>query len=173
MKILCVGTGNTFHSHVGVIVGLALLLQFGTLVAHAEEEHSREQIIEHLEFLGYQCKPFNQGVKVTHPSKIGFLLVPLKDGIMVQAAFAGIESQSESSPVSSNGHDPSRLSIINSLNQRASVSRFFWAETGELVIRASVLGSYDKRRFSTFMQAWEKDGQTLGQNYKNLRPYLK
>ena len=151
---------------------IVLLLGSGAFV-HAEEGGGRERIVEHLEFLGYQCEPFHQGVKVTHPSKIGFLLVPLKDGIMVQAAFAGIESQSQSSSVSSTDDDPSRLSIINSLNQRASVSRFFWAETGELVIRASVLGAYDKRRFSTFMQAWEKDGQTLGQSYQHLRPYLK
>ncbi|WP_447969168.1 hypothetical protein [Nitrospira sp. M1] len=148
-----------------------LVLSDGIVFADAEQ--AKEQIIEHLEFLGYECDPMNQGVKVTHPSKIGFLLVPLKDGIMVQSAFAGIESQSRSEAHDAIDSNLSQLSLINDLNRHASVSRFFWADTGELVIRASILGSYDKRRFSTFMQAWEKDGQTLGKNYQNLRPYLK
>jgi len=142
-------------------------------LAFGDDKQAKELIISHLEFLGYECDPMKQGVKVTHSSKIGFLLVPLKDGIMVQSAFAGIESQSSSETHDLSDPDLSRLTLINDLNRQASVSRFFWADTGELVIRASMLGKYDKRRFSTFMQAWEKDGHTLGQNYQGLRPYLK
>ncbi|GJL56233.1 MAG: hypothetical protein NPIRA02_33650 [Nitrospirales bacterium] len=164
-------TRHGFVFSIWLIASVLLLVCSGS--AFANKEQAKEQIIEHLEFLGYECDPMNQGVKVTHPSKIGFLLVPLKDGIMVQSAFAGIESQSSSEAHDAMDNDLSQLSLINDLNRHASVSRFFWADTGELVIRASILGSYDKRRFSTFMQAWEKDGHTLGQNYENLRPYLK
>jgi len=164
-------TMRTTFFPVGTIVCMVVLLNGPTFAQ--QEEQSREPIVQHLEFLGYHCEPMNQGVKVTHPSKIGFLLVPLKDGIMVQAAFASIETQSSSTTNNSANSDLSRLSVINDLNKNASVSRFFWADTGELVIRASILGSYDKRRFYTFMTAWEKDGQTLGQNYQGLRPYLK
>ncbi|WP_454063401.1 hypothetical protein [Candidatus Nitrospira salsa] len=164
-------TFRGFFFLLSTVACFALVLCSG--LAFGNDEQKKDHIIKHLEFLGYECNPMQQGVKVTHPSKIGFLLVPLKDGIMVQSAFAGIESQSSSEVSDSGEDDLSRMSLINDLNRHASVSRFFWADTGELVIRASMLGSYDKRRFSTFMQAWEKDGHTLGQNYQGLRPYLK
>ena len=108
----------------GAIWGVILPLLYGQ-VLFAQDKQSREPIVQHLEFLGYQCEPMKQGVKVTHPSKIGFLLVPLKDGIMIQAAFAGIEAQSNSTIHHSADSDLSRLTVMNELNKHASVFSIF------------------------------------------------
>lgn len=139
----------------------------------AEPSSPHETLIQHLEYLGYQCEKLDQGIKTTHPSKLGFLLVVLKDGLMAQAALAGNPPEVKSSKSGSNLKDLSRFSVLNELNKEATISRFFWTDSGELVIRASMLGAYDKGRFYTFMEAWEKDGQAIGNHYEALKSYLK
>jgi len=135
----------------------------------AESADLQDRIIEHLEFLGYQCDQIPQGIKATHSSKLGFLLVVLKDGLMAQSALAGKNSLN----TTENSTGPSRYSAVNVLNQETAISRFFWTPSGELVMRASMLGQYEKGRFYTFMEAWEKDGQRLGKHAASLQPFLK
>ena len=135
-------------------------------VASAEPGNSVKDITQHLEFLGYQCEKLDQGIKASHNSRLGFVLIVLKDGLMAQSALAGKSSKAKS-------QDSGKLSAVNTLNKESTISRFFWADSGELVVRASVLGGYEKGRFYSFMEAWEKDGQTLGKHYEALKPYIK
>lgn len=132
----------------------------------AEAGRQTETIIQHLEFLGYQCEELDQGIKATHPSKLGFVLIVLKDGLMAQSALASNQAKGGSAK------GEAKLSTVNTLNKESTISRFFWADSGELVMRASILGTYDKGRFYTFMEAWEKDGQSIGKQYEALKPYL-
>jgi len=135
--------------------------------AFSEAGDSKETIIQHLEFLGYQCEKLDQGIKATHPSKLGFVLIVLKDGLMAQSALASNQAKGGSAK------GEAKLSAVNTLNKESTIARFFWADSGELVMRASILGTYDKGRFYTFMEAWEKDGQTIGKHYDALKAYLK
>ncbi len=155
----------------GVCAGFVVLCMVWSFspVALAESPALKARIIEHLEFLGYQCEQIPQGIKATHSSKLGFLLVVLKDGLMAQSALAAKKSPKKSGARKSS----SRYSIVNTLNQETAISRFFWMPSGELVMRASMLGQYDKGRFYTFMEAWEKDGQTLGKHSSSLKSFLK
>jgi len=142
-------------------------------MAIADSGNSTQTIIQHLEFLGYQCEKLDQGIKATHSSKLGFLLVVLKDGLMAQSALAGIPLQSHISQDETSKKEIEKLSVVNTLNKESTIARFFWADSGELVLRASILGNYDKGRFYTFMEAWEKDGKAIGNHYQALKPYLK
>jgi hypothetical protein len=135
--------------------------------AFSETRNSNETIIQHLEFLGYQCENLDQGIKAIHPSKLGFVLIVLKDGLMAQSALASNQAQGDSAK------GEAKLSAVNTLNKESTISRFFWADSGELVMRASIFGAYDKGRFYTFMEAWEKDGQAIGKHYDVLKAYLK
>jgi hypothetical protein len=159
------------------ILWVLVLVSMGILVvvepSWAESSKSHETLIQHLEFLGYQCEKLDQGIKTTHPSKLGFLLVVLKDGLMAQAALAGKTSEANSSEIGANSKDSLRFSVLNELNKEATISRFFWTGSGELVMRASMLGTYEKGRFYTFIEAWEKDGQAIGRHYEELKAYLK
>ncbi len=147
------------------------LVLFGCLivvgVVGAESQNSVKDITQHLEFLGYQCEKLDQGIKATHNSKLGFVLIVLKDGLMAQSALAGKPKKGAGSQGSE------KLATVNALNKESTISRFFWADSGELVVRASVLGGYEKSRFYSFMEAWEKDGQTIGKHYEALKPYIK
>ena len=154
-----------------VVVVLAFLLPMG--MAIADSGNSTQTIIQHLEFLGYQCEKLDQGIKATHSSKLGFLLVVLKDGLMAQSALAGIPLQSHISQDETSKKEIEKLSVVNTLNKESTITRFFWADSGELVLRATILGAYDKGRFYIFMEAWGKDGETIGKHYQALKPYLK
>ena len=156
---------------IAVVVGIAFFFPMGKVMA--DSGNSTQTIIQHLEFLGYQCTKLDQGIKATHSSKLGFVLVVLKDGLMAQSALAGIPSQSHPSQDGTNQKEIEKLSAVNILNKESTIARFFWADSGELVLRASILGTYDKGRFYTFMEAWEKDGQAIGKHYQALKPYLK
>lgn len=140
---------------------------FCLLVAGATEadaQTTREKVIEHLEFLGYTCETVAQGIKTTHPTKFGFVLVELLDGFIVQSAFAG-------TPLDKG--DTSRFAAVNTLNAGAAIARFFWDDSGRLVLRAWFPGGYDKARFTPFMEAWEQDSLTVRTQYESLKPYLK
>ena len=157
--------------YVFVVITIAFFFSLGKAIA--DSGNSTQTIIQHLEFLGYQCKKLDQGIKATHPSKLGFLLIVLKDGLMAQSALAGIPPKPSASKGGTNPKGYGRFSALNALNKESTISRFFWTDSGELVVRASILGTYDKGRFYTFMEAWEKDGQAIGKHYKALKPYLK
>lgn len=154
-----------------VVVVLAFLFPMG--MAMANSGNSTSTIVQHLEFLGYQCEKLDQGIKATHSSKLGFLLVVLKDGLMAQSALAGVPPASKTSKGETNQEMTEKMSAVNTLNKESTIARFFWADSGELVLRASILGTYDKGRFYTFMEAWEKDGKAIGNHYQALKPYLK
>lgn len=156
---------------ISVVVAMAFFFSMGKAIA--DPENSTQTIIQHLEFLGYQCEKLDQGIKATHSSKLGFLLVVLKDGLMAQSALAGVPPTSKASKGGTNQKMTEKLSTVNTLNKESTIARFFWADSGELVLRASILGAYDKGRFYTFMEAWEKDGQAIGKHYQALKSYLK
>ena len=156
-----------FPSHVRFIHFTAILVVFTLLLLGLRAQGSAsgdDKIVEHLEFLGYQCETLEQGIKASHDLKLGFVLLELRDGIIAQSAFAGKNS---------GGDSASRFAAINSLNKTAATARFFWADSGELVMRAWLPGAYDKSRFTIFIEAWEKDGLTLRTTYDELKTYLK
>ena len=148
-------------------MAIVMLSVFFGGVAFSETGDQKDTIVQHLEFLGYQCQKLDQGIKATHPSKLGFVLIVLKDGLMAQSALASNQAKGGSAK------GEAKLAAVNALNKESTISRFFWADSGELVMRASILGTYDKGRFYTFMEAWEKDGQTIGNHYDILKAYLK
>ncbi|NKB81964.1 MAG: hypothetical protein GKS05_08770 [Nitrospirales bacterium] len=141
---------------------LLSLVMFG--VTTAEAQVTRDKIIEHLEFLGYTSEKVDQGIKATHPTKFGFVLVELLDGLIIQSVFAGV-------PLDQN--DAARLTAVNTLTTSAAVARFFWASSGELAMRAWFPGGYEKARFTPFIEAWEQDSLTIRTTYETLKPYLK
>ncbi len=158
------------HTKPLMIALVMMIMSFGSdIKVYAESTPTKDSIVQHLEFLGYQCKKLDQGIKATHGSKLGFLLIVLKDGLMAQSALAGTPSKSGQSDKKKN----KKLSAVNALNKESTIARFFWADSGELVVRASILGAYEKGRFYTFMEAWEKDGEAIGNHIKALKPFLK
>ena len=82
---------------------------------------------------------------------------------MFQTGFPGKGDHKEDLP---------RLTIIQDLNKKAWIARFYWTSDGNLFVEAWMPGLYEKTRFATFHEAWEHDIQILRDTYPTLKAYL-
>ena len=132
-------------------------------VVHTEPVYSKDPLIEHLEFLGYECDLVEAGIRAKHASKIHLYITYAFGGIRLQTGFPG------KSPHSDVG---SRYLVTNSLIKRFSVTQLFWSDDGSLFAMGWMPGRYEKARFALFMEAWDHDTALLRQSYDQLKPFL-
>lgn len=66
-----------------------------------------------------------------------------------------------------------RYRISNRLAKQMKALQIYWSEDGNLFAMAWMPGTYEKSRFSVFIDAWEKDTALLRQSYEELKPFLK
>ena len=146
------------------VVLWSLLFLLMCSVVHAEPVSSKDPLIEHLEFLGYECDLVEAGIRAKHLSKIHLYITYAFGGIRMQTGFPG------KSPHSDVG---SRYLVTNALMKRFSVVQLFWSDDGSLFAMGWMPGMYEKTRFALFMEAWDHDTALLRQTYDQLKPFLK
>ena len=147
-----------------VVVWCSLLFLLGCTVGHAESLIPKEPIIDHLEFLGYECDRVEAGIRAKHLSKIHLYITYAFGGIRVQTGFPG------NLPSLDVGN---RFQVTNALAKQLSVMQLYWSEEGNLFAMAWMPGRYEKERFALFMDAWDQDATMLRQTYDQLKPFLK
>ena len=145
-----------------VLWGFLFLLMCS--VVHAGPVTSKDPLIEHLEFLGYECDLVEAGIRAKHSSKIHLYITYAFGGIRMQTGFPG------KSPHSDVG---SRYRVTNALMKRLSVMQLFWSDDGSLFAMGWMPGRYEKTRFALFLEAWDRDTALLRQTYDQLKPFLK
>jgi len=145
------------------VVLWSLLFLWVCSVVHAEPVSSKDPLIEHLEFLGYECDLVEAGIRAKHFSKIHLYITYAFGGIRLQTGFPG------KSPHSDVG---SRYRVTNALMKRFSVIQLFWSDDGSLFAMGWMPGMYEKARFALFMEAWDHDTALLRQTYDQLKPFL-
>ena len=126
-------------------------------------EKDSDPVKTHLEFLGYQCDVVDQGLRARHATKVHIVINSMRGGILFQTGFPGKGDHKEDLP---------RLTIIQDLNKKAWIARFYWTSDGNLFVEAWMPGLYEKTRFATFHEAWEHDIQILRDTYPTLKAYL-
>ncbi len=146
-----------------VLFSSLLFMLMGSVV-YAEPASSKDPLIEHLEFLGYECDLVEAGIRAQHSSKIHLYITYAFGGIRMQTGFPG------TSPHSDVG---SRYLVTNALMKRFSVIQLFWSDEGSLFAMGWMPGRYEKTRFALFMEAWDHDTALLRQAYDQLKPFLK
>ena len=146
------------------VVLWSLLFLLVCSVVHAEPVSTKDPLIEHLEFLGYECDLVEAGIRAKHFSKIHLYITYAFGGIRMQTGFPGKSPHSDVS---------SRYRVTNALMKRFSVIQLFWSEDGSLFAMSWMPGLYEKTRFALFMEAWDHDTALLRQTYDQLKPFLK
>ena len=151
---------------IALMVVYSLLFIFIGSGVHAETlpTKDKEPIIEHLEFLGYECDRVEVGIRAKHLSKIHLYITYAFGGIRMQTGFPG------KPPYSDIG---SRFKVTNALGKQLSVMQVYWSEGGNLFAMAWMPGRYEKSRYALFMEAWDHDAVLLRQSYDLLKPFLK
>ncbi|MDR4493694.1 MAG: hypothetical protein AB7P17_11465 [Nitrospirales bacterium] len=146
-------------------IGLIFVLYFvGGKTVLAESETVKDPLVEHLEFIGYQCDQVEQGIRAKHASKIHIYITFYNGGIRLQTGFPG-------KPM--DGNVETRYRVSNRLVKHMKTLQIYWSEDGNLFAMAWMPGTYEKARFSAFMEAWEQDTALLRQSYEELKPFLK
>jgi len=102
-----------------------------------------DQMSTHLEFLGYEVTRDEEKVRARHARNADLVLRPFEGGILFTSIF-GCKDEARKNRV---GY----LSLINSLNQKAAVVRFYADEESDLFIEAWHPNSYDRVSFGHFM----------------------
>ena len=165
-KFLRRGKGDSYGMNQGkkmvLIVGGFFILMLCPEV-QAKSVSPQDPLIQHLEFLGYECDSIESGIRAKHHSKIPLYITYAFGGIRLQTGFPGKPLQSESD---------SRYLVTNALMRELSVSQLFWSDTGSLFAMAWMPGPYEKTRFVIFMEAWDRDASRLRQAYDQLKPFL-
>jgi hypothetical protein len=145
------------------ILGMLLVLNFASGL-QAESPVTKEPLIEHLEFLGYECDVIEAGIRAKHLSKIHLYITNAFGGIRIQTGFPGKSLSSD---------ETSRYVVTNSLMSQFSVMQLYWSDEGSLFAMAWIPGRYEKTRFALFMEAWDRDTSLLRQYHEKLKIFLK
>ncbi len=146
------------------VVLWCLLFLLMCSVVHAEPVSSKDPLIEHLEFLGYECDLVESGIRAKHFSKIHLYITYAFGGIRVQTGIPGKPPHSDVG---------SRYKVTNALGKQLSVMQLYWSDEGSLFAMGWMPGMYEKARFAVFMEAWDHDTALLRQTYDQLKPFLK
>ena len=146
---------------IGLVLGLGFL---GGGSSWGESKPVQDPLIQHLEFLGYQCDQVEQGIRAKHVSKIHIYITFYNGGIRFQTGFPGKALE---------GSGEARYGVSNRLAKQMKALQVYWSEDGNLFAMAWMPGAYDKSRFAVFMDAWEQDTALLRQSYEELKPFLK
>ena len=155
--------GRRQGKRLAVVLWSFLFLLMGSVV-FAEPVSSKDPLIEHLEFLGYECDLVEAGIRARHSSKIPLYITYVFGGIRMQTGFPGKNPHSDVD---------SRYRVTNALMKQFSLIQLFWSDDGSLFAMSWMPGRYEKTRFALFIEAWDHDTALLRQAYKQLKPFLK
>jgi hypothetical protein len=112
-----------------------------------------DQIVSHLQFLGYETTQKDDIRIAKHPKKMNVLLRAFKGGVLL-TAINGCKDSAKSDRV---GY----LGFINTMNRKAAVARFYADQDSDLYMEAWYPDYYDRAKFGTFLDSWESDTTTL------------
>lgn len=143
-----------------IVMGMAVFS--GSEVSWAKSP-SKDPVVSHLEYLGYECDVLEEGIRARHDSKLPVIVQYFRGGIKVQTGFRGTELKK---------NEISRFTTTNFLSASTRIAHLYWNQDGHLFMDAWMPGLYEKTRFSVFMEAWEEDAQNIRANAKELEPYL-
>lgn len=117
---------------------------------------SLEQIVTHLEFLGYQIERDKDVVKARHQTKVNILLRDFRGGVLLTSIF-GCQDHAKKNRAA-------YLDFINAMNQKATIIRYYADSDSDFFMEAWFPGTYDRAVFGSFLELWEEDIARLSQS---------
>ena len=115
-----------------------------------------EQMSTHLQFLGYEIVRDDKLTRARHASKYNIILRPLAGGVL----FTSIFGCSDNAKRNRAGY----LDMINSMNNKAGVARFYADKDSDFFIEAWLPDHYDRTEFGAFLEAWDRDCGLLAES---------
>ncbi len=108
-----------------------------------------EQVVTHLEFLGYQITREEKFVRAKHEKNLNLVVQSFNSGVL----FTAFLSSNDLAKRDMLGF----LECANTMNQKALIPRFYKDKDGDLVIEAWYPHIYDRGQFGLFMEQLNND----------------
>jgi hypothetical protein len=114
-----------------------------------------DQIVTHLQFLGFQVERDDNIVKARHATKVNILLRDFRGGVLLTSIF-GCKDYAKRARLE-------YLDFVNLMNQKAAVIRFYADKDSDFFMEAWYPGTYDRSLFGSFLDLWDEDITRLAQ----------
>jgi hypothetical protein len=135
-----------------VFLSLAILMTLAFVIPHASAAviNNRDALVNHLKIAGYEVEiKDEQVVKVQSRTEADFIIRGTDEGLLFRCFFGGTDKAKSSVP--------EFLRIVNALNEKAMLVRYYIDSDNDLAIEALFPGDYDQRVFTIFLNSWRKD----------------
>jgi hypothetical protein len=118
-------------------------LVFGVVQLFASLPEDVDAIVNHLEFLGYTVTQNNEAIRAEHATNLSVFIRQYQGGLLVSAFFGGSDY--------GKSHKDAWLNLVNTLNEQATVARYYIDSDDDLAIEGYYPGSYRKDSFGVFL----------------------
>lgn len=133
------------------------LLMLAASAVVAEPPKDAEKFINHLEFEEYECETLENFIRCDHDVQILILMKTYKGGAYLQNFAETTDRKMKDI-----------IETINTLNAKATVTKFYIDDEGDTMIEAWYPGKYNKKMFANFLEAWQGDTKGQGELISQL-----
>ncbi|WP_456432908.1 hypothetical protein [Nitratifractor sp.] len=147
-----------------LFVSIVLLLSVWGGAAVADPPDDAIKVIKHLEFMGYDAKADAKHIIAKHPKELNIFIKKYNGGMLVTAYFGSNDYGKK--------HQMDLIKVVNDLNRAAVAARFYIDKDGDLVIEGYYPGSYERKRFGIFMEAFNHALENINEHKSKLLKYL-
>lgn len=143
---------------------LGVLLLAATLPVVAAEPEDADNVIKHLEFLGYEVTRKDEQLNARHEKHSNVSLKRYAGGILLTAYYTG------------NAHSRANrldfLELVNRFNTDAVAARYYVDKDGDLTVEGYYPGPYRKDLFGLFMENYNLSMGQLSEQYEQLKKFV-
>jgi len=134
------------------LVALSFLLLLAPAVSAGPFEDS-DQYKTHLEFLGYTVTETEKALLAKHPSHFNIYVRTYQGGILINSIF-GTSAKGKKDRIG-------LLTFLNDMNRGSVAARYYVDKDDDVIIEGWFPGTYDKSRFSVFLDKYNLTAQQL------------
>ncbi len=125
-----------------------------------------DQIVNHLEFLGYEVEKEDGWAGARHARKLNFCFKECNGGVLLSGLYSSNDFAKD--------NKGDYLNYINLLNRQATIARISADDKGSIWFEAWFPGMYEKKQFANFMDLWDFDtGELLSRSEPETTRFLK
>lgn len=108
-----------------------------------------DQVVNHMEFLGYQITREEKFVRAKHEKNLNLVMQSFNTGVLF-TAFIGTNDLAKRDILGF-------MDCLNTMNQKAMIPRFYKDKDGDLVIESWYPHLYDRTQFGIFVEQLNTD----------------
>jgi hypothetical protein len=112
-------------------------------------EQTKDQIANHLQFLGYDVVKEEKIIRAKHPKKPNMAARVFSDGVL-HTSYWGTNDYAKR-------NRQGLLEYLNGLNLGASVARYYVDKDNDLVIESWYMGGYERTNYGRFLELCDGD----------------